>query len=93
MRAVILAQHERIWPKDLVILPPRGVFESVEETKEMPLTEEDASLEDKLEEIEKRAIKEALKKTKGHKTKAAEMLGMNRSTMYYRMKKYGIKIR
>lgn len=93
MRAVILAQHERIWPKDLVILPPRGVFESVEETKEMPLTEEDASLEDKLEEIEKRAIKEALKKAKGHKTKAAEMLGMNRSTMYYRMKKYGIKIR
>lgn len=94
MLAVISTRHEKIRVKNIVISPPWSDSEPVEEMPESALLPKDAAtLEDKLEELEKRAIKEALKKAKGHKTKAAEMLGMNRSTMYYRMKKYGIKIK
>lgn len=94
LRAVLLSQHEIIRSKDLVILPPRGVFEQVDEVKESPiLTEEAGGLDDNLAKMEKRAIKEALKKAKGRKSGAARLLGINRSTLYYRMAKYGIKTR
>jgi len=42
------------------------------------------------EEIEKRAILNALNKTKGNKTKAAKLLDIPRHVLLYRMKKLGI---
>ena len=42
------------------------------------------------EEIEKRAILNALSKTKGNKTKAAKLLDVPRHVLLYRMKKLGI---
>jgi two-component system response regulator AtoC len=47
-------------------------------------------LRDRLEEIEKMELVEALEKAKGHMSNAARLLGINRSTLYYRMRKYGI---
>ena len=43
-----------------------------------------------LEEIEKRAIRNALDKTHGNQTKAAKMLGIARHVLIYRMKKLGV---
>ena len=43
-----------------------------------------------LEEIEKRAITNALHKTNGNQTKAAKVLGIPRHVLIYRMKKLGV---
>ena len=42
---------------------------------------------------EKQALLEALKQTDGNQTRAAEMLGVNRVTVWNRMRKYGIDIK
>ncbi|MFC1517306.1 sigma-54 interaction domain-containing protein [Candidatus Margulisiibacteriota bacterium] len=44
-----------------------------------------------LDELEKGLIVKALKKTAGNKTKAAELLGLTRYTLLYRLDKYGLK--
>jgi len=43
-----------------------------------------------LEEIEKKAIRDAIKKCKGNLTSAATELGFGRSTLYRKMEKYGL---
>ena len=43
-----------------------------------------------MHEIEKRELLEALKKTKGNQSKAAELLGVSRVTVWNRMKRFGI---
>ena len=52
--------------------------------------ETEGNLKTRLEGMERDQILEALKKTDGKKALAARLLGINRSTLYYRMKKYGI---
>jgi len=44
-----------------------------------------------IEKMEVHAIKDALRKTEGHKSRAAEILGINPSTLWRKMKKYNIK--
>lgn len=44
-----------------------------------------------LDEVEKQYIVEALKMKKGNKAQAANLLGISRSALLYRMEKYGIK--
>ncbi|WKN43627.1 sigma-54-dependent transcriptional regulator [Tunicatimonas pelagia] len=43
-----------------------------------------------MDEVEKRAIQEAIRKHQGNLSKAAEELGLGRSTLYRKMKKYGV---
>ncbi len=43
-----------------------------------------------LEDAEKEHIRKALKITDGHKTKAASILHISRSTLYEKMKQYGL---
>ena len=43
-----------------------------------------------VEELEKWAIPEALKRTGGNKTQAAKLLGINRDTLASKMERYGI---
>jgi len=45
-----------------------------------------------VEEVEKRAIEEALQKTSGNKTRAAALLGMTFRQLRYKVKKLGIKV-
>ncbi|WP_456433801.1 sigma-54-dependent transcriptional regulator [Thermosulfuriphilus sp.] len=45
-----------------------------------------------LKEIERRAIEAALKKTGGHRRKAAELLGISLRTLHYKIKAYDIKL-
>lgn len=49
------------------------------------------ALEEQMEEIERRAIREALEKTRYNKTKAAALLGMSFRSLRYRIKKLGIE--
>ncbi len=43
-----------------------------------------------MQEIEKRELLEVLKKTRGNQSKAAEIIGVSRVTVWNRMKRYGI---
>ncbi len=45
-----------------------------------------------LEEVEKALIRKALAKAGGNKSKAAELLGLTRRTLYSRMERYGIQL-
>lgn len=45
-----------------------------------------------LGEVEQNYIREALKLKKGNKVQAANLLGITRSALLYRMEKYGIKV-
>lgn len=49
------------------------------------------NLNDKLDKYEEEIITEALKNYEGNKSKTARMLGINRSCLYQKLKKYGIK--
>lgn len=43
-----------------------------------------------LEEFEKQLIIDALEQNQGHRAKTAEMLGIDRKTLYTKLKKYGV---
>ena len=44
-----------------------------------------------LDDWERQAIQEALGKSGGNKCKAAQLLGMSRSALYDKLKKYGLE--
>lgn len=72
-RAVILSAHPIILPEDL----PKKIFE---ETQEIEPTLPDELLP--LKELERRYVLRVLKETGGNKKKAAEILGIDRTTLY-----------
>lgn len=54
------------------------------------LAESGASLKDVVEGVEKRKILEAVERTKGNKSRAAEMLGLSRLGLRKKMERYGL---
>jgi transcriptional regulator with PAS, ATPase and Fis domain len=52
-----------------------------------------ASLDDRLKEIEKSLIIEALRKTGGVQVRATELLGINQRSLWHRIKKHNIDVR
>jgi transcriptional regulator with PAS, ATPase and Fis domain len=54
-------------------------------------SEENVSLEHlNIEDVERILIRKALQKHNGHITRAAEELGLTRSSLYRRLEKYGL---
>ena len=49
------------------------------------------SLQESVEDLERKMIKRALDETANHQTKAANMLGVSERTLRYKLKKYGLK--
>ena len=86
-RAMVLCRGQTIVPADL---PP--------EIRESPEIEEgfdaliswEKGLVETLDAIEERMIRQALKKTHNVQAQAAKMLGVSRSNLQYKMKKYGL---
>jgi two-component system response regulator HydG len=76
-RAVILGEGK-------VLLPADFLLESKERVNEVNLTS------GKMDEIEKAAITRALNKGYRNMDQVAEEVGLSRSTLYRKMKKYGL---
>ena len=64
---------------------PREVIETVRKPVQIP-TEKELSLEA----LEIKAIKTALQKHRGHRGRAAQELGIDKSTLWRKMKRYGL---
>lgn len=79
-RAVLLAKREMILPDNLKFLFDFPAA-SPEKEVQQPLS---------LETVEKRAILEALKLSGGKKDRAAHILGINRATLFRKIKKYNL---
>ena len=79
-RAVLMAKDTLIDHTDLNIAQVKPI--DIPEAPLLPLKDD---------EMEKQSIIRALQSCGGVKTKAAEMLKVDSSTLYRKMKKYGIK--
>jgi DNA-binding NtrC family response regulator len=95
-RAVLLADNNRITPKEL---PPEVVYKVNQPQVSMNYTHSQfANSVDSfqnpeptaLREIERRQIVQALEKTSWHRGKTADVLGISPSTLYRRLREYGL---
>lgn len=84
-RATILTMGEEIEPGDL---PPNVRVRRSLEASRFILPPEGICLED----VEKDLIRQALEQTASNQTKAANLLGITRSALIYRMQKHGIQL-
>ncbi len=75
-RAVILCESDRIGAEDLSIPSAAAVAE--------------LGTNPSLEEMEKNYILRVLKEANGNQSKASQLLGIDRKTLYLKLKKYGI---
>jgi two-component system, NtrC family, response regulator PilR len=88
-RALALCDGERISVDDLLVDEAMNGTNTVA-TQFDPVKDEDISLSDYLEDIEKREILKALEKTNNNKTAAAKLLGVSFRTLRYRLSKLGL---
>jgi len=84
-RSIVLSRNEVITTDDL----PIGVKNPNLELKNC--YEEGATLQEKVESLEKRLINEALHQTKGNQSAAANLLGISERNMRYKLEKWGFK--
>ncbi len=84
-RAVLLESENEIRPEHLILKP-------MTETQTAGYEKPDRTLDDNLslDEVEAKMIKRALAMSGGNQSKAAQILGVSRDVLRYRMKKYGI---
>jgi len=86
-RAIVMARTQTIMPEDL----PQEIRESPEIEEELnQLISWEKGLAETLEIIEERMIRQALKKAANVQAQAAKALGISRSNLQYKMKKYGL---
>ncbi len=83
-RAVVLARSEVITPREL----PQGMQDQDEICLTVP--ERGGSLTEILEDLERQLIVQTLRREKGSQTRAADVLGIKRTTLRYKMEKYGL---
>jgi len=87
-RAIVIGKSEAILFEDL----PLGIRkQKVVSGPGLEISAEKVPFEQRVEDFEKRLIVDALEKTNWIQTRAAELLGVSRSIVKYKMKKYGIK--
>ncbi len=82
-RAIVLCRGESLTASDLPPLAESGLEIRLPESGVLDLA---ATLED----IEKRIISQTFQRCGGNKTQTARSLGMNTSTLYYKLEKYGL---
>ena len=85
-RAVVLCDTDRITMNELPF--SRETSPSLEQRrKDLSLR---GNLDEKLAELEKQLLQDAMQEAKGIKTRAARALGIKTSTLYYKLEKYGL---
>ncbi|MGO9116909.1 MAG: sigma-54-dependent transcriptional regulator [Desulfomonilaceae bacterium] len=88
-RAIVMARTQTIMPEDL----PQEIRESPEIEEELnQLISWEKGLAETLEIIEERMIRQALKRCGSIQAQAAKILGISRSNLQYKMKKYGMLV-
>jgi two-component system response regulator PilR (NtrC family) len=87
-RAVTLSDGKHIAAAELQLRGDHGVPAAAAPAQAAPAGE---GFEQQMEEIERRAIREALEKSRYNKTRAAVLLGMSFRSLRYRIKKLGIE--
>jgi transcriptional regulator with GAF, ATPase, and Fis domain len=87
-RAAVLSQGQKIGVAHL----PQAITHSLHPNRFAPRNDPDLTLDDKLKEIEKGMIIEALKNADGVQVRAAEGLGINQRSLWHRIKKYQIDV-
>ncbi len=85
-RAMILETSNILTPTNLYLPASRTYFPKNEIFQKL------VDSEVKLEEVEKALLEEALRKTNGNQKRAADLLGIGRDALRYKMKKYKIEI-
>jgi len=83
VRAAIISRGSLVLPEDL------PSFLSTAEGESEPVSGSTV-LVGNMDEIQKRAILEALEKTGGNKTQAAKLLGISRRNLIYKLRSYGM---
>ncbi|AFH47974.1 Response regulator [Ignavibacterium album JCM 16511] len=84
-RAVVLSRHNIITVNDL----PSNVKGFKTETD--PILDENKTLNEQVEALEKKLIYDALMRANGNQSLAGRMLGITERNLRYKMQKYGIK--
>ncbi len=84
-RAVVLSRGNVITVNDLP-----NVVKGFKAEKEIP-ADENLTLTQQVEELEKKLIYDALSKANGNQSQAGRMLGLTERNLRYKMQKYGIK--
>ena len=89
--AAVIAENGFIEPAQL---PAKitGVFNN-SDSNTVSLPAANLPLDERLKEIEKSMIIEALRKTGGVQIRATELLGINQRSLWHRIKKYGIDVK
>jgi DNA-binding NtrC family response regulator len=89
-RAVVLTTGSRIERNDLPPMLPVRPDPAPESTQPDP-SGEVRPLREAMQAPEKRLIEQALEHCSGNREKAARVLGINRSTLFHKLRKYGIR--
>ncbi|WP_375767295.1 sigma-54 dependent transcriptional regulator [Archangium gephyra] len=91
-RAVLLAEAERILPENLPerlwAVPPPASAPALTPTR--PSSEANLSLKQAIRDLEESYIRAALRRTRGNRTRAAEVLEISHRALLYKIKEYGI---
>ena len=89
--AAVIAEDGFIEPAQLPV-KVTGVFNN-SESNSVSLPAANLPLDERLREIEKSMIIEALRKTGGVQVRATELLGINQRSLWHRIKKHGIDVK
>lgn len=88
-RSAIMSDDGMIQPSHI----PPHVVGDLESQMVMPSLPESSSINERLREIEKGMIIQALRKTGGVQARAAELLGLTQRSMWHKIKKHNIDVR
>ncbi len=92
-RASVICEDGNIEPGHLPAPIASGFEKSDSSNTPTPIFPPDMSLDDRLAEIEKNLIIEALRKTDGVQVRATELLGINQRSLWHRIKKHDIDVK
>jgi DNA-binding NtrC family response regulator len=90
-RAAVICDDSFIEPSHLP-LSITGVFDT-NQHEVIPTLPANAPIDERLAEIEKNMIVEALRKTGGVQVRATELLGINQRSLWHRIKKHNIDVK